>query len=297
VAVLQIDNDITERKLAEEVLKRSKMELERRVAERTAALTEANQALRHTLASLEDTRNRLQEADKLAAVGQLAGGVAHEINNPLAIINEKAGLLADMVEFSDNFTQGEKVLKIVESIISSVERAGAIIHRLLGFARPGEARMQTIDLGDLIQEVLGFLGKEAQYRNLALRVHIPEPAPTIESDRGQLQQVFLNIVNNAFSAVEDGGRIDISVDTPDADTVTATICDNGPGISEEDIAQIFEPFFTRKTYGTGLGLSITYGIVQKLGGSISVKSKLGQGASFRVALPRRARPPKESESQ
>ena len=94
-----------------------------------------------------------------------------------------------------------------------------------------------------------------------------------------------------------GAGFKLIVDTPDADTVTATICDNGPGISEEDIAQIFEPFFTRKTYGTGLGLSITYGIVQKLGGSISVKSKLGQGASFRVALPRRARPPKESESQ
>ena len=108
----------------------------------------------------------------------------------------------------------------------------------------------------------------------------------IESDRGQLQQAFLNILSNAFSAVDDGGRIDICLKLEDEDTVAVTICDDGPGIPEKHIDQIFEPFFSTKAeYGTGLGLSITFGIVEKLGGRISVQSKVGEGASFTVRLP------------
>jgi signal transduction histidine kinase len=113
-----------------------------------------------------------------------------------------------------------------------------------------------------------------------------EDLPTIESDRGQLQQVFLNILSNAIAAVDDGGRIDISAKLEDEDTVAITIADNGPGIPEEHLKRIFEPFFSTKAeYGTGLGLSITFGLVEKLGGRIDVQSEVGHGASFTVRLP------------
>jgi len=114
----------------------------------------------------------------------------------------------------------------------------------------------------------------------------PEDIPTIESDRGQLQQVFLNLINNAFAAVPDGGRIEIAIERVDAYTVMVTTTDNGVGIPKEDLGRIFEPFFTtKKGYGTGLGLSVTYGIVHKLGGQINVESELGKKTCFTITLP------------
>ena len=143
-----------------------------------------------------------------------------------------------------------------------------------------------IALAPLLEEVLSFQGKEAEYRSIAINLAMPPDLPTIESDRGQLQQVFLNILGNAFAAVSNGGRIDISAEREDEKTVAVTIRDDGPGIPEEHIGRIFEPFFSTKgEYGTGLGLSITFGIVEKLGGRIDVQSKVGEGASFTVRLP------------
>jgi two-component system NtrC family sensor kinase len=245
--------------------------------------------------------NRIREADlkrdaflhnveytnKMASIGRLATGVAHEINNPLAIINEKAGLLKDLALLTEDFPQKEKIIKNIDSLLANVERCSTITHRLLGFAKRMDVSLETINLELLIREVLGFLEKEASYRNISVHFHIPEGFPSIQSDRGQLQQVFLNIINNAFAAMKEGGRIDISMrEEKDEDAVAVTIKDNGHGISKEDLPRIFEPFFTtKKEGGTGLGLSITYGIVEKLGGRISVESTVGQGTEFTVVLP------------
>jgi len=245
--------------------------------------------------------SRLREADlkraallhnaeytnKMASIGRLAAGVAHEINNPLAIINEKAGLVKDLALLTEDFPQKEKIIKIIDSLLANVERCSTITHRLLGFAKRMDVHLETINLELLIREVLGFLEKEASYRDISVDFHIPEGFPSIQSDRGQLQQVFLNIINNAFAAVGEGGKIDISMrEERDGDAVAVTIKDNGHGISEEDLKRIFEPFFTtKKEGGVGLGLSITYGIVEKLGGRISVESKVGQGTGFTVILP------------
>jgi len=246
--------------------------------------------------------NRLREADarrarafhnleytsKMASIGRLATSVAHEINNPLAIINEKAGLLKDMTTISGSLTKKDKVLSLVDSILGSVERCSTITHRLLGFARRLEAHTELIDLELLMKEVLGFLGKELDHRNIAVSFDFPDNFPSIESDRGQLQQVFLNIINNALAALKDGGWIKFILEERDTDMVAVMICDNGSGISPEDLKHIFEPFFSTKgEFGTGLGLSITYGIVEKLGGNISVESQLGSGTCFTVILPRR----------
>ncbi|HHE46556.1 MAG TPA: two-component sensor histidine kinase, partial [Bacteroidetes bacterium] len=163
--------------------------------------------------------HNIEYTNKMATIGRMAGSVAHEINNPLAIINEKAGLLKDMVDFTEDFTQKEKVLTLVDSILNSVNRCSQVTHRLLGFAKRMDIRSELIDLERLMREVVGFMGNDAINRNISVNYDIPETIPHIESDRGLLQQIFLNIINNAFAAVEDGGRIDISVTEQSNDMV------------------------------------------------------------------------------
>jgi signal transduction histidine kinase len=232
------------------------------------------------------TLHNVEHTNRMASIGRLAAGVAHEINNPLAIINEKAGFMNDLLAMSGDFPRREKFAACIDSVLRSVERCSAITHRLLGFARHIDVKLEPIHLGELIQDVLEFLGKEAQYRNIEVSVVADEGLPTIESDRGQLQQVFLNIVNNAFAAMSDGGRLDIVIKTCSDDRVAVTISDTGCGIPKENLEKIFDPFFsTKKEKGTGLGLSITYGIVQKLRGKIEVRSQVGHGTSFTVILP------------
>jgi two-component system NtrC family sensor kinase len=231
--------------------------------------------------------HQVEYSNKLASLGRLAAGVAHEVNNPLAIIGEKAGLMHDLVEMEADFPKREKLLGLCASILRSVDRCSTITHRLLGFARHMDVATESVDLRSLIDEVLGFLHKEAHHRDLEITVDRDTEIPSIESDRGQLQQVFLNIINNAFAAVEDGGHIDIAFGVPSVGGVTCSVTDNGVGISEDAMSRIFEPFYTTKTgVGTGLGLSVTYGIVKKLGGEIHVESTQGEGTRFTVILPR-----------
>jgi signal transduction histidine kinase len=231
--------------------------------------------------------HNVEYTNRMATIGRLAAGVAHEINNPLAIINEKAGLLQDIIQMSPDFPYREKVLGLATSVIGSVERASRVTHRLLGFARHVDVTPETIHLEELILDVIGFLGREASYRNVQLATHKEEDLPPITSDRSQLEQVFLNVTNNALAAVKDNvGRIDIRLQRTGEDRVCVTITDNGTGIEKENLSRVFEPFFTtKKGYGTGLGLSVTYGIVQKLGGSITVESQVGNWTTFTITLP------------
>ncbi len=231
----------------------------------------------------------MQHHHKLSSIGRLAAGVAHEINNPMAIINEKAGLMKDIIEFSPEFPQRQKFMGLADAVLQSVQRCRSITHRLLGFARRMEVQVEVLDVNEVVRETLLFLEKESLYRNIDLQLHL-SPDLKIASDRGQLQQVFLNIINNAFGAVDHGGTITVSSWEKDLDTVAVAIQDNGCGISEENLKHIFEPFFTTKRgNGTGLGLPITYGIVKKLGGSIDVQSKEGQGTTMTVYLPRKCK--------
>jgi two-component system NtrC family sensor kinase len=231
--------------------------------------------------------HKMEYTNKMAALGRLSAGVAHEINNPVSIITEKAGLLKDLLLMSETIPPKERMLDLVDSVLRSADRCGGITHRLLGFAKHMQVRAETIDLDLLLKEVLGFLEKEAVYRNLQVVLDFPPDPPTTVSDRGQLQQVFLNILNNAFAAVDDGGRIEIGIKAVEPDSVAIWVEDNGVGIPEENLSHIFDPFFsTKKGAGTGLGLSITYGIVQKLGGEISVHSIVGEGTRFTVTLPK-----------
>lgn len=230
----------------------------------------------------------LEYTQKLSSIGRLAAGVAHEINNPLAIINEKAGLIKDLVE-RDLHHDEEKLMRSVNPILKSVDRCRNITHRLLGFARRIGVQFEMLNINEVLIETLGFLEKEAQHRNIRIEYRLADDLPKISSDRGQLQQVFLNILTNGFAAVKDGGQVILTTWEKDKETIGISIQDNGYGMSENTIRQIFEPFFTtKKEYGTGLGLSITYGIVKKLGGDIKVQSREGEGSTFSVYLPKKA---------
>jgi len=231
--------------------------------------------------------HQMEYANKMASIGRLAASVAHEINNPIAIINEKAGLIKDLFIIKGQYARDDKILGLVDSILNSVKRTGAITKRLLSFARNLEASIEPIHLKAVIQEVLGFMTKEAELRAIEIRLKVAEDISPFKADRGKLQQIFLNIINNAFAAMNEGGHLDISAEMETKGSVTVVFTDDGCGIPEEDLNRIFEPFFSTKTGqgGTGLGLSITYNLVTELGGTINVKSKPGQGTSFIISIP------------
>ena len=228
-----------------------------------------------------------EHSNKLASVGRLAAGVAHEINNPLAIIDQKAGLVTDLLEITRDFEHREKLVKSVEGIHNAVERCKVITHRLLGFARRMDVVYERIDINALIKEVLGFLEQEALFNHIYFELVFDENLPMLFSDRGQLQQVFLNIINNGIDAIGKDGEVYISTVRKGKNMIDVLICDSGPGMPQEILKRIFDPFFTTKEAGkgTGLGLSITYGLVKKLGGHITVDSEVGHGTTFTVSLP------------
>jgi two-component system NtrC family sensor kinase len=205
----------------------------------------------------------------------------------MAIINEKAGLMRDLIDLDPEFQEREKLLPLTQSILNSVDRCRTITHRLLGFARRMDVEMEDVDLNDVVRDIVGFLEKEAFHRSVEVKLELEMDLPMIPSDRGQLQQVFLNILNNSLDSVDQGGWVVIRSGIRDDGRVVVSFEDNGVGMSEETIQHIFDPFFTTKQkYGTGLGLSITYGIVKKLGGNIEVESEEGVGTTFKVYLPR-----------
>jgi len=226
-------------------------------------------------------------SNKLASIGRLAAGVAHEINNPLAIINEKAGLVKDIFHYKKEYQDDPRLMQTMDAILNSVERCSRITRQLLSFARHMNVSVQQINLKNLVHEVISFLTKEAEYRSIDVIVDIKEDIPDFESDRGKLQQILLNIINNAFASMKTGGSVTIRAMTMADARVQIEITDTGCGISQENLRFIFEPFFSTKTEvgGTGLGLSITHSLAKELGGRIEVESTVGKGTTFMINLP------------
>lgn len=234
-----------------------------------------------------ETMALAEQANQLASIGQLAAGVAHEINNPLALINETAGYIKDLFFFKKQYSHDPELIEHIDTILESVERCGLITSQLLGFARKFDIKTQKVNLKQIISDVLSFHKKETEYRNIRVDVDVPEDIPEIETDRGKLQQILVNLVNNAFQAMDNGCCLDISASNEVPEEVRILISDNGCGMPEENLAKIFQPFFTTKEggKGTGLGLTITYGLVKKLHGHISVNSKEHEGTTFILSLP------------
>ena len=232
----------------------------------------------------------LIQSSKMAALGKLAAGVAHEVNNPLAVIREKAGWMRDLLEEEDiaSSTNFQEFQDAVEKIEQHVERAGGVVHRMLGFARRMEPVCNDIFLNDVIRQTATFLDNEVRFRNIEMVWKLDPELPTVQSDVSQIQQVILNLFNNAIDAIERNGHITV---TTGYDVVTGMvrigIRDDGPGMDRDMQGRIFDPFFTTKNLGegTGLGLSISYSIISKLGGSLRFESEVGQGSEFTILLP------------
>jgi two-component system NtrC family sensor kinase len=230
------------------------------------------------------------QSSKMAALGKMAAGIAHEINNPLAVIGEKAGWIKDLlgmedVAASENF---QELSDAVNKIEYHVVRAKTVTHRLLGFARRMEPMSERVNINEILDESIEFLKNEARYRNIEIQSNYAPDLPLTTTDQAQLQQVFLNIINNGIDAIGKDGQITINTKAIKRNNELAVeISDNGPGIPKEVLQKIFDPFFTTKEVGkgTGLGLSISYSIIEKLGGRIMVASDEGQGTTFTIYLP------------
>ena len=230
--------------------------------------------------------SQMEHAQKLSSIGRMAAGVAHEINNPLAIINEKAGLMHDLLSLGEDFPRKEQFLRQIQAIHTAVARCRDITHRMLGFARRMEVKIESLDINEMLEETLLFFKKEAQHRNVHIVEELEPALPKIRGDRGQLQQVILNVLNNALAAVGENGQVTISTMQKESNTIALCIKDNGCGMSEETKQHIFEPFYTTKgNEGTGLGMSIIYGIIQRHHGEITVESELGKGTLLTICLP------------
>jgi len=231
----------------------------------------------------------LLQTSKMAALGRLAAGIAHEINNPLAVIQEKAGWIHDLLEeedvqASENFREFAEAVGKIEQ---HVDRARKVTHRLLGFARRMEPVRQPVDVNRLVEETLQFLENEALHRNIRIHVERDPSAPEVVSDGAQLQQVLLNILNNAIDAVGRDGQVWVTTQfDPAAREVRVQVADSGPGIPSEILGKIFDPFFTTKKLGsgTGLGLSICHSILTNLGGRIDAANRAEGGAVFTVSV-------------
>jgi signal transduction histidine kinase len=249
----------------------------------TFLLNRIHQADQHRIMNL----HQAEHANKLAGIGRLASGVAHEINNPLAVINEKIGLMKDLLTLKSDAPVEPRLLSLIDDAARAVKRTSAVTRRLLNFAHHMDAHVERFALTDMLQELIGFLSKEAERRCVAMQVSLPETELVFETDRGHLQQILLNLFNNALEAMPEGGRLSLTADRVDGNQARLVLADTGPGIPAEDLRRIFDPFFTTKTNesGTGLGLSVTYSLVKELGGDIRVDSQADEGTRFELLLP------------
>jgi signal transduction histidine kinase len=230
-----------------------------------------------------EKRTQLIQASKMSTLGEMASGVAHELNQPLSVIRMGATLLSKMASKGRKI-EDEEVKTVIGEIVGQVDRAAAIIDHMRDFARVG-IKTTELDINTPIKNIFGILGQQFKVRNIAIELDLNDSLPRIMADSNKLEQVFLNLVVNARQAIEEkgkpGGKVAIRSFLHKG-KVAVSVADTGAGIPEAILDKIFEPFFTTKEVGagTGLGLSISYGIVKDYGGTMEVKSQLGVGTTF-----------------
>jgi len=235
---------------------------------------------------------KVVETGKLATVGELAAGIAHEINNPVAIMVEEAGWMGDLIEDMalEKGQDRAEFERAIRQIQTQGKRCKDITHKLLSFARQTDATIEDVDILRLLEELVELSAQRAKYAMVRIQTDFGDNLPTLKESATELQQVFLNLINNALDAMEkQGGDLNLFCHREN-DSVTIKVADTGGGIPKANLDRIFDPFFTTKPVGkgTGLGLSICYGIIEKMGGKLGVESVLGNGTTLTISIPLKA---------
>ena len=240
-------------------------------------------AINRMIFELMEKQKQLVQSRKMAAVGILTSGIAHELNNPLNNISITTEAL---IENLDSYTRDE-VMEMLKDIFAQVERADVTVRNLLDFTRLEQSKVETIEMSALIQSSLKLVRNEHMLNNIESEARIATDLPKIKGNFRNLQQVFLNIFLNSAQAMPEGGDLIINAKINNENYIRIDVTDSGCGIPKENLEKVFDPFFTTKDVGkgTGLGLSVSYGIIQELGGRITVDSKEGVGTTFSVYLP------------
>ncbi|HEY2511813.1 MAG TPA: ATP-binding protein [Polyangiaceae bacterium] len=287
--------DFFSRKRMEEELRRARAELEERVRARTEELVRANEVILREMEQRKAAERQLLQTQKLEAIGRLAGGIAHDFNNLMAVVLGSGGLLAKRLP------EGDPLHPLVDSILQAGDRAAKLTQQLLAFGRAQPVSQEQLDLNAVVRDVARILVRVLG-EHVRLDLKLGADVGPVRADRGQLEQVVMNLVVNARDAMPNGGTVTITsarervsgarsleLGALEAgDYVRLDVVDTGVGMSEATLSQVFEPFFTTKEAGkgTGLGLATVYGISKQLGGGVSAESQPGQGARFTVHLPR-----------
>lgn len=231
------------------------------------------------LREIRDLQERVRRSERLASLGRLAAGVAHEIRNPLSSIRGFAQF------FQNRFKGQEKEQEYASVMVREVDRLNRVITELLDFARPKEPHRELHSAGEILEQTLKVLESELAKKNIAVEKKLEASLPRILVDRDQLSQALLNLLLNALESMEGAGKIRISMESGGAEVLAISISDTGRGIPKEDLERVFEPFFSTKRKGTGLGLAIVHQIVESHKGEIKVESRAGEGTTFRITLP------------
>jgi two-component system NtrC family sensor kinase len=257
------------------------------IASLAVSFNQMEEKLEHALNALEDIIKKLQqkqaqlvEAEKLAAVGKLAAGIAHEINNPLTSVLTFSNLMLEQCPEDD-----PRCAKL-RMMARETERARNIVRQLLNFGREIIVKPERIDINRPVKEIIDSLVAQEAFKDITLTLDLADGLPEVYADPAQIGQVVLNMALNAIHAVTPPGAIEIAT-RAQGPFVEVLFADTGAGIPQEHLGKIFDPFFTTKdaTKGTGLGLAVSYGIIKKHGGDISVLSTVGKGTTFIVRVP------------
>jgi len=240
--------------------------------------------IRQQMQALEESRQKAAQNEKLAAIGRLAAGVAHEVRNPLGVIRASASMV------KESFDADDEPHRACEFIAEECDRLNGLITALLSFARPTEPRLESVSVEKVVDRALQIHGGEIRRHRIEVSRELSRPVPDVRADPDLLSQLVLGLLTNATESVGESGRVAVRIDD-EGEAVVLDVADSGPGVSVEDAERIFEPFFTTKATGTGLGLAMTARIVESHAGHIQVIQGAGAGADgagacFRVWLPR-----------
>ena len=268
--------DITELRQAQAEAERVKLAYTERLEE----------TVRERTRRLEEAQAQLVQSTKMAAMGRLAAGVAHEINNPAGVLLMK---LEFLLSIADSEALSPRAVSTLEIAVQQTRRIDQIVDNLLTFSRPSKGSVSAVDVNDVVRVAMQLSGRVLRSEGIQFEGRLTDGLPAVRGASTELEQVVINLINNSVDAMPGGGKLTVSTAAGEGEDqeVLIVVADTGVGISEEDVERIFDPFFTTKEVGkgTGLGLSISYGIVDKVGGAIEVDSAIERGTTMTVRLP------------